>query len=190
MATETTELVCMASPLPLFWVVLQRNLLMCVVTSGSTSGSTTICPWLWSVETLPAYWPVCKFDMTFFSCFQCTNHHRGLPLAPVSMCSYCIPNHRSFCKIHCSLILSARSIVPSVAKCYLVHWLNILSIAQHMMRVQRGVMFHIAWNLCGYNIMFLFKVLEQHCLMLSCRHLRKRNNVVIMFQSLVSQVTQ
>jgi len=79
------------------------------------------------------------------------------------------------------LLLSVRLIVPSVMQCYLVHWLNILSIAQHMMRVQRGVMFHIAWNLCGYNIMFSFKFLEQHCLMLSCRHLRKRNNVVIMF---------
>jgi len=29
---------------------------------GSASGST-VCPKLWSGETLPAYWPVCKFDL-------------------------------------------------------------------------------------------------------------------------------
>jgi len=58
-------LVCMASPLPLFWVVLQRNLLMRLATPGSTRGSTmtSVCPWLWSRETLPAYWPVCKLDL-------------------------------------------------------------------------------------------------------------------------------
>ena len=57
---------CMASPLPLwlFWVVLQRGLLMCLVTPGSANGSTSICRWLWSREMLPAYWPVCEFDLT------------------------------------------------------------------------------------------------------------------------------
>jgi len=52
------------------------------------------------------------------------------------------------------LILSVRFIVPSVVQCYLVHWLNILSTAQPMMRVQCGVIFHIAWNLWGE---FFFK---------------------------------
>jgi len=61
-AIETTG-VCMASPLPLFWVVLQRNLLMRLASPGSTSGSTRICPWPWSGETLPAYWRVCKLDL-------------------------------------------------------------------------------------------------------------------------------
>ena len=60
-AIET--LVCIASPLPLFWVVLRRNLLMCLATPGSASGSTNICPWLWPGEMLQAYWPVCKFDL-------------------------------------------------------------------------------------------------------------------------------
>jgi len=31
---------------------------------GSASGSTSVCPWLWSREILPAYWPVCEFDLT------------------------------------------------------------------------------------------------------------------------------
>jgi len=42
------------------------------------------------------------------------------------------------------LALSVRFIVPSVVQCYLVHWLNILSIAWPMMRVQRGFMLNIA----------------------------------------------
>ena len=37
----------------------------------------------------------------------CINHHHCLPLAPVSMCSYCLPNPHSFCKIHCSLSCAA-----------------------------------------------------------------------------------
>jgi len=30
-----------------------------------TSGFTSVCPWLWPGlrEMLPAYWPVCKFDL-------------------------------------------------------------------------------------------------------------------------------
>ena len=31
---------------------------------GSASGSTSVCPWLWSGEMLPAFWPVCEFDLT------------------------------------------------------------------------------------------------------------------------------
>jgi len=60
---QLRPLVCMASPLPLFWVVFRRNLLMCLATPGSASGSTSVCPWLWPGEMLPAYWPVCKFDL-------------------------------------------------------------------------------------------------------------------------------
>jgi len=46
-----------------FWAALQRNLLICLVTPGTNSGSTSACPWLWSEGTLPAYWPVCNFDL-------------------------------------------------------------------------------------------------------------------------------
>ena len=59
---QLRPLVCVASPLPLFWVVFQRNLFMCLATPGSASGSTSVCPWLWPREMVPAYWPVCKFD--------------------------------------------------------------------------------------------------------------------------------
>ena len=71
---QLRPLVCMASPLPPFWVIFRRNLLMCLVTPGITSGSTSVCPWLWPREMLPTYWPVCKFDLIFpvlfpLSCF-------------------------------------------------------------------------------------------------------------------------
>jgi len=56
---QLRPLVCMASPLPLFWVVLRRNLLMCLATLGSASGSTSVCPWLWPGEMLPAYIGLC-----------------------------------------------------------------------------------------------------------------------------------
>ena len=63
---QMRPLVCMASLLPLFWVTLQTNLFIYLVTpwSATASGSTNACLWLWSGETLPAYWPVCKFDLT------------------------------------------------------------------------------------------------------------------------------
>jgi len=47
---QLRPLVCMASPLPLFWVVFRKNLLMCLATPGSASGSTSVCPWLWPGE--------------------------------------------------------------------------------------------------------------------------------------------
>ena len=31
--------------------------------------STSVCPWLWSGEMLPAYWPVCEFDLTLHVLF-------------------------------------------------------------------------------------------------------------------------
>ena len=34
-----------------------------LATPGSASGFTSICPWLWSGEMLPSYWPVCKIDL-------------------------------------------------------------------------------------------------------------------------------
>ena len=63
-----------------------------------------------------------NFNCSFSSCFQRTDHHHCLPLAPiaVSMCSYCVSNPRSFCKIHCN------SLSCAVLPC-LVHWLIILT---------------------------------------------------------------
>jgi len=112
---------------------------------GSASGSTSVCPCLGSGEMLPAYWPVCEFDLTLRVLFlgaafnvliTITAHH--LPLYQcVANLGFCLPNPRSFCKIH----------FPSVVQCYLVQWLNILSIAWPMVRVQRGFVFNIAWTL-------------------------------------------
>ena len=57
------------------------------------AASILACVRVWSNFT-------CSFSS---SCFQRTDHHHCLPLAPVTMCSYCLPNPRSFSKIHCSL---------------------------------------------------------------------------------------
>ena len=69
--------VCMASPLPPSWAVLKRNSLTFRATPGSDNGYTSACLWPWSEGTLPAYWPVCKFDMmqvwSDFSYLQCIN---------------------------------------------------------------------------------------------------------------------
>ena len=88
-------------------------------------------------------WPVCEFDLTlrvlllavaFNVLITITAYH--LPLY-----QYCLLNPRSFCKIH----------FPSIVQYYLVHWLNIFLIAWPMMRLQRGFVFKIAWNLwCSF----------------------------------------
>ena len=138
--------ICMASPQPLFWVVLQRNLLMCLVTPGNASDSTRACPWLWSGQTLPAYWHMCKFDLTLSVLF--------FPLVAFNVLTSIAACHLSLCwrkaVAFWILVLSVSFIVPSVVQCNLAHWLNILWIAQPMMRLQCGVMFHIAWNLWGF----------------------------------------
>ena len=96
-------LVCMANPLPLFCVVFL----------------------LWPGEMLPAYWPVCKFDLI-------------LPVLFLAAFNVLTPNtvyRLPLCQCQCVaiafriLVISVRFIVPSVVQCYLVHWLNILSIA-------------------------------------------------------------
>jgi len=119
---QLRPLVCMASPLTLFWVVLQRNLLICLATPGSASGSTSVCPWLWSVETLPAYWPVRKFDLILPVIFLVAFN----VLTPIT--AYHLPLYQCVAIAFWILVLSVRFIVPSVVQCYLVHWLNILSI--------------------------------------------------------------
>jgi len=133
---QLRPLVCMASPLPLFWVVLQINLLMCLATPGSASGSTSICPWLWvwSGKILPAYWPVCKFDQTLrvlflVAAFNVLITITALPsTCPVSMCSYSPIAFRI-------LVLSVRFIFPHLCSITLCIWLNVLLIAWPMMRV-------------------------------------------------------
>ena len=60
---QSKPLVCLASPLPPYWAVWQRNLLTFQATPGRDSGSTSACLWPWSEGTPLAYWPVCKFDL-------------------------------------------------------------------------------------------------------------------------------
>jgi len=49
------------STAPFWWPC--KETCLCLVIPGSDSGSTSACPWLWSKGILPAYWPVCKFDL-------------------------------------------------------------------------------------------------------------------------------
>jgi len=137
---QLRPLVCMSNPLTLFGVVFRRNFLMCLATSGITSGSTRVCPWLWPVEMLPAYWPVWKFDLIlpvlFLAAFINVDHHHCL--------AYHLPLYQCVAIAFRILVHSVRFIVPSVVQCYLVHWLNIFSIAWPMMTVPRGFLFNIA----------------------------------------------
>ena len=143
---QLRPLVCMANPLPLFWVVLRRNLLVYLVIPGSASGSTSVCPWLWPGEMLPAYWSVCKFDLIlpvlFLAAFNVLT----------TITAYHLPLYQRVAIALRILVLSVRFIVPSAVQWYLAHWLNILSIAWFMMRVQGGVVFNIAWNLWGHKL--------------------------------------
>ena len=127
---------------PFFEWSYEETCLMCLVTSGSASGFTSICPWLWPGEMLPAYWPVCKFDLIlpvlFLAAFNVVT----------TITAYHLPLYQCVAIAFRILVLSVRFIVPSsVVQCYLVHWLNILLIAWPMMRVQHGFVFNIAWNL-------------------------------------------
>ena len=70
----------------------------------------------------------------------------------ITITAYHLPLYQCVAIAFQILVLSVRFIVPLVVQCYLlVHWLNILSIAWPMMRVQRGFGFNIAWNLWGLN---------------------------------------
>jgi len=72
---------------------------------------------------LPAYWPVCKFDLIlpvlFLAAFNVLT----------TITAYHLPLYQCAAIAFRILVLSVRSIVPSVVQCYLVHWLNILSMA-------------------------------------------------------------
>jgi len=86
------------------------------------------CVQVWSVSVLLFFWLLLVYWPPALP--------TTCPFLCVSMYSYCLLNPRSFCKF----------------QWYLAHWLNILSIAQPVMRLQYGAMFHIAWNLWGFII--------------------------------------
>jgi len=96
-AIETT-CVYGKSTAPLFWVVLRRGLLMCLVTPGSANGSTSVFLWLWSGEMLPAYWPVCEFDLTLCVLFLVAAFNILITITAYHLLlyHYCLPNPRSF----------------------------------------------------------------------------------------------
>jgi len=89
----------MASLLYLSEAVLQRNSLTCQVTPGAKR------KWLhqhlslatWSEGTLPAYWPVCKFDL--FSHLRCINQTSVTCFS--SMKSYYLLNICIFYEFYC-----------------------------------------------------------------------------------------
>jgi len=131
MATETTGtgLVCMAtSPLPLFWVVLQGYLLMCLATPVWAPVAPPVsvpgCGQGKSCQRI--YWPECKFDLIlpvlFLAAFNILT----------TITAYHLPLYQCVAIAFRILVLSVRFIVPSVVQCYrtcyLVHWLNISSI--------------------------------------------------------------
>ena len=87
------------------------------------------------------HWPVCKFDLIlpvlFLAAFNLLT----------TITAFHLPLYQCVAIAFRILVLSVRFIVASVVQCYLVHWLNILSVAWPVLRVQRGFVFNIAWNL-------------------------------------------
>ena len=88
---------------------------------------------------LPAYWPVCEFDLTLRVLFLVAAFN-----VLITITAYHLPLYQCVAIAFRILVLSVRLIVSLVVQCYLVHWLNIFSIAWPMMRVQRGFVFNIA----------------------------------------------
>ena len=94
---------------PIFWVVLQRNLLMCLATPGNASGSTSVCPWLWSGEMLPAYWPVCEFDLTLRVLFLVAAFN-----VLITITAYHLPLYQCVAIVFRILVFSVRFISPQL----------------------------------------------------------------------------
>ena len=111
----------------IFWVFLQKNLWMCLVTTGSASGSTSACPWwLWSRETLPAYWPVCKFDLTLSVLFCCCSKELTSSFFqllsmywPASLLTTLLEPVCQYIAIALRILILCKFHFPSVVQCYL-----------------------------------------------------------------------
>jgi len=146
---QLKPMVCIASPSLLFWVASQKLVdmsgdprerqwlhqgLSLAVVRGNAA-SILACVQVWADI-------ICSFLAAFSVLTSVAARH--LPLFQCIAIAFRI------------LVLSVRFIVPSVVQCYFAHWLTILSIAQPVMRLQRGVMFHIAWKLWGIS----FKKIE------------------------------
>jgi len=100
---------------------VDKGLLMCLATPGSANGSTSICPWLWSGEMLPAYWPVCEFDLTLHVLFLVAAFN-----VLITITAYHLPLYQCVATAFRILVLSVRYIFPqlcSVTLCILANYL-------------------------------------------------------------------
>jgi len=88
-----------------FWVVWRRGLLVCLATPGNASGSTSVCPWLWLGEMLPAYWPVCEVDLTLRVLFLVAAFN-----VLITMTAYHLPLYQCVVIAFRILVLSVRFI--------------------------------------------------------------------------------
>jgi len=93
---------------------------MCLVTPGSANGSTSVCPWLWSGEMLPAYWPVCEFDLTLRVLFLVAAFNVLITIA-----AYHLPLYQCVAIAFRILVLSVRfiSLSYAVLPCALANYL-------------------------------------------------------------------
>ena len=143
---QLRPLVCMASPLPLFewsfeetcWCVWRPQGAPVAPPASIRGCRQGKCCQHWLV--------VCKFDLILPVLFLVAAFFNVL--TTITACH--LPLYQCVAIAFWILVLSVRFIVPSIVQCYLVHWLNILSIAWPMMRVQCGFVFNIAWNLWGH----------------------------------------
>ena len=76
---------------------------------GSASGSTSVCPWLWSGEMLPAFWPVCEFDLTLRVLFLIAAFN-----VLITIIAYHLPLYQCVAIAFRILVLSVRFIFPQL----------------------------------------------------------------------------
>jgi len=69
--------------------------------------STSVCPWLWSGEMLPAYWPVCEFDLTLHVLFLVAAFN-----VLITITAYHLPLYQCVAIAFRILVLSVRFIFP------------------------------------------------------------------------------
>ena len=86
-----------------FCATSQRNLSIYHVTPGSNSGSASACPWLWSEDTLPAYWFVRRLNLIFVVPSVLLSD--TAPHLPLLQCiAIAFRMFRAFCKFCCPFV--------------------------------------------------------------------------------------
>ena len=97
---------------------------MCLATPGSTSGSTSVCPWLCSREMLPAYWPVCEFDLILRVLFLVAAF-----TVLITITAYHLPLYQCVAIAFQILVLSVRFIFPQL--CSVTLCISLISCQTH-----------------------------------------------------------